>query len=84
MPEFVAGLQFDAVVLGGCRAEFSKHLPNQGYTLRRFLSQLYLGCSRAAETLHIHVCAAGGGVPEVIESAVRKKLLEVSGSQEAG
>ncbi len=40
MPQFVAGLQFDTVILAGLEARFSQHAPHQGYELRRFVSSI--------------------------------------------
>jgi len=77
LPEFVAGLQFDAVILAGFEARFSRHGPFEGYELRRFLSGLYLGASRAIKTLQIHFTDAGRGMPSVIEVAVERGYLNI-------
>jgi hypothetical protein len=78
-PEFVAGLQFDTVILAGLEARFSQNAPYQAYELRRFLSELYLGASRAIKVLHIHFTDAGSGLPQVIESALNSGLLVLPG-----
>lgn len=84
MPEYVAGLQFDTVLLGGLEARFARYGPHQGYELRRLLAGLYLGASRASRVLEIHFTDAGGGMPVVIDSAVAAgtlKLIEGPGNQ---
>jgi len=78
-PHYVAGLQFDAVVVGGCRPEFSQYDPYQAYGLRRFLSDLYLASSRARDTLHIHASGVAGEFPPVIKSSLEDGAL-VAGS----
>jgi hypothetical protein len=78
MPEYVAGLQFDTVFVGGLEARFARYGANQGYELRRFLSSLYLGASRAARQLEMHFTDAGGAAPAVIESAISSGSLTLS------
>lgn len=74
-PHFVAGLQFDHVVLGGCRAGFMEFSPNQDHSLRRFLSDMYLGISRARRVVHIHASGGGGNLPNVIEMGLQAGVL---------
>jgi hypothetical protein len=45
--------------------------------LRRFLSLLYLGISRASDYVEIHVSDDNGGIPEILELAVQTDMLEL-------
>ena len=74
-PHYVAGLQFDAVIIGGCRPTFSQYDPHQAYGLRRFLADLYLGASRARDVLHIHASGERGQFPTVLETALEADIL---------
>ena len=80
-PHYVAGLQFDAVVVGGCRPQFSQYDPYQAYGLRRFLSDLYLGASRARDVLHIHASGSSGDFPPVLEAAVKDGAILLDGDK---
>lgn len=68
-PEYVGGLQFDSILLGGLGGGPSG-LANLGHQRRRFLALLYLGLSRASQHVEIHVNDADGGIPEVLSSAI--------------
>ncbi|MBN1170901.1 MAG: hypothetical protein JXA67_01900 [Micromonosporaceae bacterium] len=71
--EYVAGLQFDTVIVGGLpRLPRYSRWPHT----RRLLSQLYLAISRASSHVEIHTCAAAGGLPDVLESAIRVQALK--------
>jgi hypothetical protein len=74
--EYVAGLQFAAVVVAGFPPE-SNRTANLGYQQRRLLSLLYLAVSRATTTVNIHVNAEDGGVPDVVASAVEAKIVDI-------
>ncbi len=74
-PEYVAGLQFDIVII----LDANKNLvPDGGYSghqQRRFLSELYLGMSRAEHQLIFISSQDGDGLPEVLERAAKDGLL---------
>jgi hypothetical protein len=74
-PYYVIGLQFDAVILTGCYIHFDEHDRNQMYNLRRFISDIYLGSSRASKILMITSNTSVGSIPNFITSAVEKKCL---------
>lgn len=74
--EFLAGLQFSAVVVAGF-PNTSDGYANLGHQLRRFLSLLYLSVSRATTTVEIHVNDESGGIPPILESAVAAGVLEL-------
>ena len=77
-PQYVAGLQFDAVLIGGIAAAQQHYAPHQSYSLRRFLSDVYLGASRARDLLRLHAHQDGGELPHVLQLAVRDGLLVAS------
>ena len=76
-PHYVAGLQFDAVVIGGFRANFRQYDANQAYGLRRFLSDFYLGASRAQDILHIFSSGNQADFPHVLQAARDEELVVV-------
>lgn len=76
---YVARLQFDAVVRGGCRPQFSQYDAYQAYGLRRFLSDLYLGASRARDIVHIHASGTSADFPPVLQTAVQEGALLLGG-----
>jgi len=51
MPEYVAGLQFDTVVLADANANLVPDGSFRGHSERNFLAELYLGISRAEHRL---------------------------------
>ncbi|MGV9372066.1 UvrD-helicase domain-containing protein [Micromonospora tulbaghiae] len=70
--EYVAGLQFDTVIVTGLpRARRHAKWPQT----RHLLSQLYLAISRASDHVEIHVNKANGSLPDVLESAIRTGAL---------
>jgi len=74
-PYYVIGLQFDAVILTGCYIHFDEHDRNQMYNLRRFISDIYLGSSRASKKLIITTNTSIGHIPSFINNAVENKCL---------
>lgn len=79
--EYLAGLQFDAVLIAGL-PEFKSGLANLGYRRRRYLSLLYLAVTRASREVRIFANDENGDVPEVLSRAVEQGLLKrVSGAQ---
>ncbi len=77
MPEFVAGLQFDTVYL----IHVDKNIvdednPNSG-AYRRFVSQIYLGASRAKSTLKLASSLQNGGYSHVLNGAISSNTMLV-------
>jgi hypothetical protein len=73
--EFVAGLQFSHVIVAGApesASEYSTH----AYQLRRFLSLLYLAVSRATTDVELHFNDESGELPEVLDMAVKRGVVE--------
>jgi hypothetical protein len=74
-PEYVAGLQFDTVIIVDANAD---HVPDgmyRAYKLRRFISELYLGFSRAEHRLIVLAAKDQGGLSKVLDGAVAAKAL---------
>jgi hypothetical protein len=72
--EYVAGLQFAAVVVAGFPHD-SNRTANLAYQQRRLLSLLYLAVSRATTDVDLHVNAEDGGVPDVLARATEAKIV---------
>lgn len=74
-PYYVIGLQFDIIIIIGCNIHFSEFDSNQSYNLRRFISDLYLGSSRASKQLLLTASSNYGTVPSFINNAISKNCL---------
>lgn len=72
--EYLAGLQFDRVVVVAIPGT-QLRVANLGYQRRRLLTLLYLGISRATRHVELHVNDESGDVPEILESALRGGAL---------
>ena len=75
MPEYVAGLQFDAVLLMDANAMLIPQLGSGLSGLQRFVSSVNLGASRAKRRLEIYADASAGGFAQPIRGAVDKGLV---------
>lgn len=75
-PEYVAGLQFDTVILVDVNRHQVPDGKNSSFHLRRFLSEMYLGMSRAQNELYIISSKDQGGVPTSLEKAIQLGVLE--------
>jgi hypothetical protein len=77
--EYLAGLQFDVVLVAGVPDMGSNSVPGNERT--RLLSLLYLGLSRAQQEVRVFVNEDDGAVPEVLGRAVANGVLsQVRGS----
>jgi hypothetical protein len=74
-PEYVAGLQFDTVIIVDANAHQVPDGQYRAYKLRRFLSELYLGLSRAEHRLVILASKDQGGLSKVLDGALGAKAL---------
>jgi hypothetical protein len=74
-PHYVAGLQFDVVILGGLRPAYSQYDAYQAYGLRRFISDAYLGASRARHILKLFGSGIQADFPPVLQSAIQQQVL---------
>lgn len=75
MPEYVAGLQFDTVYLIEANKD---EVPEGAYAAaaqRKFVSQIYLGASRAERILEIYSTEEHGGISPVLSQAVLSGAL---------
>ena len=75
MPEYVAGLQFRMVLLLDANRYEVPEGPNSTYAVRRFLSEMYLGISRAQFDLEVYASNDQGGITPILNSAVKNGLL---------
>lgn len=74
MPEYVAGLQFDTVFI--IHADKNEAPIDSGVGIRRsFISNLYLGVSRAERLLTIHTCLERGGTTDFLQMALDRGAL---------
>lgn len=74
MPEYVAGLQFDTVFLIHVDASDAPVGSADGVR-RRFISNIYLGSSRAEKSLRISACLTRGGKSDILDMALERKSL---------
>ena len=72
--EYLAGLQFEVVLVAGLPDLRSNSTPANERT--RLLSLLYLGLSRAQAEIRVFVNEDDGGVPEVLGRAITNGVLE--------
>lgn len=75
MPEFVAGLQFDTVLLIDVNQDEVPEGPYSAAALRKFVSQVYLGASRAERRLEFYASREHGGVSSLLTRAVLEKAV---------
>jgi hypothetical protein len=68
--EYLAGLQLEHVIVGAV-TNVRTGVANTGYQRRRLLSLLYLAISRASKYVEVHTADEGGGIPEILETALR-------------
>ncbi|MFT8886335.1 MAG: UvrD-helicase domain-containing protein [Acetobacter papayae] len=77
MPEYVAGLQFDAVyLLHADQSDIGSEMLSQG-ARRRYVHRLYLGASRAQKKLAISASLERGGKSEVLDGPLQAGSLEL-------
>jgi hypothetical protein len=74
MPEYVAGLQFDTVFLVHVDAIEAPTGAQDGVR-RRFISNVYLGSSRAEKTLKVSSCLARGGKSDILDMSLERMSL---------
>ena len=76
-PEYVAGLQFDTVLLIEVNENEVPQGPYSASATRKFVSTLYLGASRAERVLEIYCSRDGGGLSRVLGHAVADGAIEM-------
>lgn len=74
-PELVAGLQFEHVVLLDANALLISKLGSGSNGMQRFVSTVYLGASRASETLMLLADESEGGFAQPIRDAIGATVL---------
>lgn len=75
-PEYVAGMQFDTVLLIDVNQGEVPQGPYAAAALRKFAAQVYLGASRAERQLEIYASKEHGGAAALISKAVLSKAIE--------
>ena len=75
MPEYVAGLQFRAVLLIDANGHLVAELGGAVNGLHRFISSVYLGASRAKSILEIYADQTEGGFAEPLRDAIKQGVL---------
>jgi hypothetical protein len=75
MPEYVAGLQYDTVLLIDVNRGEVPDGPYSLAALRKFASQVYLGASRAERRLEFYSCAEHGGIAPLLSLAVAEGAI---------
>lgn len=76
MPEYVAGMQFDTVLLIEVNQGEVPQGPYAAAALRKFAAQVYLGASRAERQLEIYASKEHGGAASLISTAVLTKAID--------
>jgi hypothetical protein len=71
--DYLAGLQFESVII--CGLDDSRQLDERVDKRLQFVSRLYLAASRTSQELRIIVNADRDGMPEVLQSAIRRGLI---------
>lgn len=74
-PEFVAGLQFDTVLLIEVNEDEVPDLSFRASAQRKFVSVLYLGASRAERILELYATAEHGGPTQLLDIAQKQEAL---------
>lgn len=74
-PEYVAGLQFDTVILIDANDDLTPDTAFSGHQKRRFLSELYLGLSRAEQNIMIIASRDGNGLSRFLKPAEQDNNL---------
>jgi hypothetical protein len=76
MPEFVAGTQFDTVLMIDVNRDEIPDGPYSTAALRKFVSQVYLGASRAERRLEFYASEDHGGIAPMFALAVLGKVVD--------
>jgi hypothetical protein len=74
-PEFVAGLQFDTVLLIEANDDEVPDLSFRASAQRKFVSVLYLGASRAERVLELFATAEHGGATQLLDLALKQNAI---------
>ena len=77
MPDFVAGVQFDTVYLIEVNDGEVEDGPYSTSSLRRFVSTVYLGASRAEKILEVYSSEERGGPSRVLRHATNNGAMDV-------
>lgn len=81
-PEYVAGLQYDTVLLIDVNRDEVPEGPYSAAAQRKFVSQVYLGASRAERRLELYASKERGGLAPMVTQAVLNKAIRMVDVQE--
>ena len=76
-PEYVAGLQFDCVLLLDVNKSEVPAGPFTAGTRRKFVSTVYLGASRARRHLELYSQEDEGGIPDLFDTGVERGAVRL-------
>lgn len=76
MPEYVAGLQYDTILLLDGSQHESPEGPYTAALQRAFVAQVYLGASRAEKRLEIFAVKEMGGISSIFTKALLSGAIE--------
>ncbi|HHK8202615.1 TPA: UvrD-helicase domain-containing protein [Serratia marcescens] len=82
MPEYVAGMQFDTVYLIEVNKDEVPEGSYQSSAMRRFISNVYVGASRAENTLQIFSNLERGGPSTALKYAIENSALDIHNIKE--
>jgi hypothetical protein len=77
MPEYVAGLQFDTVLLMHIDAVEAPSDPSARRQRNELTTNIYLGASRAEKVLILSSCQNRGGTANVLHQAITRNTIEI-------
>jgi hypothetical protein len=77
--DYLAGLQFDSVIITGL--DDSRKLEDRPERLNNFISRLYLAASRARKELRFVVNTDEDGLPEILSTAKTQLLLQQTSTE---
>lgn len=75
MPEYVQGLQFDRVLVLDVNEDMTSETAS-GFHRKHFLTDLYMACSRARESLELHASKAEGGLSTLLNNAIAAGVIK--------
>jgi hypothetical protein len=79
-PEYVAGMQFDHVIIPDANNALARAGADQLLQLRRLLSMLYLAISRARKGVRLFASDSDGGPLKFLRAAIDSNVLELEPS----
>lgn len=82
-PEYVAGLQFEVVILIDVNRDEVSDSESALGAKRRFVSEVYLGASRAERVLEVYAQSARGGLTDILDGALNFNVIHKLSAEQA-